>query len=465
MEPISIREILYATGGEMINRGSSDCEITNISVDSREAVAGTLFVPIVGERTDAHDFISAAFDTGACATLTSKRDIGFFAKPCILVNDTMEALQSLASYYRDKFDIPVIGVTGSVGKTSTKEMIYSALSPKLNCLKTLGNQNSQIGLPLTIFNIEKSHEAAVIEMGMSQPGEMSRLSKIAKPTIAAITNIGISHIENLHSKDNILKEKLHIADFMEKSSPLFVNGDDEMLRSQAVCAKQRTVTFGFADSDNLKAENVVSGTFGTTFELELGSIQQKFAINAVGSHNVLNALCAIGIGLELDVGVDDLVVGIASFKSPKMRQEIHAIDGYTLIDDSYNSSPDSMKSGIDVLNTVGGDKKKILVCADMLELGSYATKAHFDLGIYAAQNGVTHIVSIGKLAKNISLGAKRTNTDVRTHVCALNSEAYDLLREMISPGDTVLVKGSRGMKTEEIVRKLLDSSSERKTVK
>lgn len=456
MENLSLNEIIKATNGRLLY--PINCEnviIKSVTINSREIGNSALFVPLVGEKVDAHKFIDLAVNSGVAAVLSQKTDIPKEDVPIILVDDTKLALQKLATYYRSKFDIPVIGVSGSVGKTSTKEMIYSALSTKLNVLKTFANQNSQIGLPLTLFNLDYNHQVAVIEMGMSEFNEMSKLASIAKPTAAAITNIGISHIENLHTKENILKEKLHITDCMKTGDLIYLNGDDEMLKQIYELAGLNIKTFGLSDGVTYKAKNIRSDFSETSFDIILGDTSKKVTINAIGKHNVLNALCAIAIGVDLGIDIDSLIAGIFAYSSPSMRQEIHRLNGYTVIDDSYNASPDSMKSGIEVLTGISKSGNKILVCADMLELGEYAKRSHYDLGKTAAENGITHIITIGELAKNIALAAQSNNKDIETSMCNTNEEAYIKLIDILKKGDTVLIKGSRGMKTDEIVKKLL----------
>ena len=454
METLTISEILQATNGTLIC-GNKEEIITNVSTNSKDVSFGSLFIPIIGERFDAHKFINSALNSGAVATICSDIKYCNKLKTWILVKDTKDALQNIAAYYRAKFNIPIIGVTGSVGKTSTKEMISSVLSTKKNVLKTKANLNSQIGLPLTVLEINKSHDLAVIEMGMSMFGEMSKLSKIAKPTIAVITNIGISHIENLKSQENILSEKIHIADYVKDNGTVYLNGDDPLLWDIKNKLTYKTKTFGLSKRNDIHPSSTNCDDKETKFTVNINGKLEEFFIHAIGSHHILNALAAIAIALDLNYSVKDIKSGISSFKPLKMRQEIYKTEnGITIIDDSYNASPDSITSGLSVLNLFNTNGEKVAVLADMLELGKYSLKAHFDLGKTAVNLGITNIITIGEMAKHIAAGAKKINPNCKTKSFSNNNDAILYIKSILKSGDIVLVKGSRGMKTDEIVANL-----------
>lgn len=451
METITISEILKATRGKLIC-GDTDSIIKGVSINSKEIEQGSLFVAIIGENFDAHKFINSALDNGASAALCSDASFCNNKKTWILVDDTKVALQDLAAYYRTKFDIPVIGVTGSVGKTTTKEIIASALSYSKKVLKTKANLNSQIGLPLTIFGIDKSHDLAVIEMGMSFPDEMKRLAEIAKPTHAVITNIGISHIENLGTQKNILSEKLHISDYIDDAGTLYLNGDDTMLWDVKEKVDINTKTFGLSDKNDIHILKSHFENMETKFSVNVNGQVEEFIINTIGEHNILNALAAIELAIDLGLEVNDIKKGISKFKPLKMRQLIEQLsNGVTLIDDSYNASPDSISSGLSVLSLMETSGKKIAVLADMLELGNYSDEAHFNLGKTAIKFGINNIITIGKQAKQIAYGAKELNPQCNTKSFGNNQEALDYLISILKSEDIVLIKGSRGMKTDEIV--------------
>lgn len=458
MQAIKLNYILKAVDGDLIQEGKEKT-INHVVTNSKEIKEGSLFVPIVGEHFDAHDFIQSAFESGAVASFASKEiDLSKISsdKTIIKVHDTKLALQALATWYRENLKLPIIAVTGSVGKTSTKEMIAAAISKNHKVLKTKGNQNSQIGVPLTIFNIENFHDFAVVEMGMSEFGEMERIAKVAKPNFCVITNIGISHIENLKTKENILKEKLNAANYIGKDGILFLNADDELLLNyyNENKYKKKIILFGENKISNYRAYDTIAYEDKTKFKLRCPYGEFNLEIPTIGKHNVTNALAAIAVAFNLGLNINEIQQGLLSYKSLKMRQEIYKKNSITIIDDSYNASPDSFKSGINVLNSIKANRK-VLVVADMLELGELSNKAHFDIGVLAAKNNINCIFAIGKFANFVCDGAKETNKSTETIKCENNTEAYEQLKQYLKPNDAVLIKGSRGMHTDEIVKKLL----------
>ena len=457
MEPIRICEIVTAVGGALW-KGNPNAEVTSVSTNSRELEPGALFVPIVGEKVDAHRFIPMALDTGAAACFTQQEpEEGFkyLDGAVIRVGDTQKALQDFAAWYRKRFTLPVVGVTGSVGKSSTKEMIAAALSQGKRVHKTAGNYNSQIGLPLTVFGLDHTHEIAVIEMGMSNFGEMERLSAIASPTSAVVTNIGISHIEQLKTQENIRAEKLHIADTIGEQGALYLNGDDPMLQQLRESYTGKIVWYGMESDCDYQAVNIDTVKDCTRFELHAPFGAHKIMIPALGLHNVSNALAAIAVAYDQGLTLDDIRCGLLTYEGLAMRQQIHELDKITVIDDSYNASPDSIKSGIGVLMAVKSTGKKIAVLADMLELGERSAQAHLELGAYAAASGVDAVVTVGREAEKIAEGAAEESRKILVKACGTNDEAFAELETILNDGDCVLVKGSRGMHTDEIVQKLL----------
>lgn len=458
MQAINLKDVLKAVDGNLICKGAEK-EIKHVITNSKEIQKDSLFVPIVGERFDAHDFIQPAFESGAVASFASKEiDLSKINpdKTIIKVKDTKSALQALATWYRENLKLPIIAVTGSVGKTSTKEMVAAALGKNHKVLKTSGNQNSQIGVPLTIFNIENTHDFAVVEMGMSEFGEMARIARVAKPNFCVITNIGISHIENLKSKENILKEKLNAANYIGTDGILFLNADDQLLLEYYNENKlnKKIILFGEEKISDYKAENIISSEGKTKFKLCCPYGKYDIKIPTVGKHNVTNALAAIAVACNLGLDINEIKQGLLNYKNLKMRQEIHRKNSITIIDDSYNASPDSFKSGINVLNSVKANRR-ILVVADMLELGEFSNKAHFDIGTLAAKNNITCVLAIGKFADFVCSGAKKINELTKTIKCENNIKAYEFLEKYLKPNDAVLIKGSRGMHTDEIVKQLL----------
>ncbi len=444
--------IAEITGGTLLC-GDGNSLVDNIQYDSREVRSGSLFVPIKGAKTDAHQFITQCFEKGAAAVLTEQDAPQGADKPYIKVQDTKAALQAIAAYYRQSLDVKLIGVTGSVGKTSTKEMIAAALSKGLNVMKTQGNKNSQIGLPMTMFEIEKEHQAAVIEMGMSEFGEMDRLCDIARPEMAVMTNIGKAHIENLKTQQNIMSEKLKITKYFDENGILFLNGDDVLLKTLHNNQPFRTVTFGMSSDSDYYADDITAEGFNTSFMCHWSNGQIRLTIPALGVHSIRNALAAFAAGQAL--GIDDNVIaeGLLTYKNAPMRQQIHQFRDFVLIDDSYNASPEAAKAALDVLKSVSKGRTAA-VLADMLELGDEAVREHYGVGKYLADIGIDSLISVGELSQNTAKGAKDSGCRFVTEV-KNNDEAYNALCPLLKDNCTVLIKGSRGMHTDEIVKKII----------
>jgi UDP-N-acetylmuramoyl-tripeptide--D-alanyl-D-alanine ligase len=431
--------------------------VSGISTDSRQISAGDLFIPLIGENFDGHDYIQSAFDNGAAATLTQKDYLHFPGKTTILVDDTLKALQSLAKWYRSKFDIPFVGITGSVGKTSTKEMVACAIGQRYNVLKNEGNFNNEIGLPLTMFKLDRSQEVAVLEMGMSAVGEIRTLASIVRPKVGIITNIGLSHIEKLGSRQNILKAKLEILEGLYADGLLILNGDDVMLSGVKDLLSCRTVSYGLEEGVDYQAYNVQSrGELGIDFNITVGG--QEYAINlpVPGVHNVYNALAAVAAGIELGVPMQDLQSGISHFRPENMRLNIVKTHDMTIINDAYNASPHSMKAALDVLSELQATRR-IAVLGNMLELGEWSQRAHMDTGVYAARKKPDILVTVGNEAEYIVKGAVEAGySPDQTNVLQNNQQAIEYLRKVLKPGDAVLVKGSRSMRMEQIVQALTE---------
>lgn len=452
MKNITVSEIVSAVSGSLLC-GDPDTVVTNIQFDSRAVNGGSLFVPLIGEKTDAHRFIDTCIRTCA-ATLTMHDAPEGAEKPFIKVDDTLRALQSLAAWYRSGFaDLRLVGVTGSVGKTSTKEMIAAALSGGFNVMKTQGNKNSQIGMPSTMFDIEDCHEAAVIEMGVSLFGEMDRLCDIARPKYAVMTNIGIAHIENLKTQENIMSEKLKITKHFDSDGILFLNGDDKLLRTLYGKQSFRTVSFGISEDNDYHAENIQTEGFFTSFDCCHGGSCVRYTIPALGMHSVTNALAAVAVGEALGLDSAQLAKGLSTYKNAPMRQQIIEREGFTVIDDSYNSSPDAAKVSLDVLKELANDKPSIAVLADMLELGEKSAEGHYGVGSHLAEIGVNKLIAVGEESKKTAEGA-RDGGCAEVYTCDSNDQAYEILKGLMSDGCVILVKGSRGMHTDEIVKKL-----------
>ncbi len=459
---VKCRDILKAVSGTLVF-GDPETEILGISTDSRKISRGDLFIPLQGERFDGHDFVISSLEAGASAALTHKsevlthKDVPLLDdKVMIKVENTQKALAHIAAWYRSLFDIPVVAVTGSVGKTSTKDMVAEVFSQKFNVLKTQGNFNNEIGLPLTLFNLSPEHNAAIIEMGMSNRGEISRLSKIARPKIAIITNIGISHIENLGSRENILKAKMEVLDGMDEKGILILNADDDMLYNCPDMTGHKRIYFGIEkQADYLAFDIKKHGADGTSFRINLGGTIHEVFVPAPGIHNIYNALAAIGAGLELGILPEEIIKGISEFSPGKMRLNIFEHKGIKIIDDAYNASPQSMEAALSVLKDISGDGRTVAVMGDMLELGKHAGEAHMKSGTFAASKEIDFIVAVGKMGSDIVRGAESKGYKAgKARAFKTNEEAGLFLESFLKSGDTVLVKGSRGMKMEQIVEAL-----------
>ena len=452
MEKLTIKEILYATNGTLLS-GNTDQTINHVCIDTRDLKDDCLFVPLKGERVDGHIFIKEAFEKGATVCLVENNytlDEGI-PGPLIRVNSTLDALQNLAEYYRKKFDILVIGVTGSVGKTTTKEMVYSVLSESMEVFKTQENYNGQIGLPLTIFNLNSKYKVAILEMGISKIGEMDRLRKIANPNIGIITNIGLSHIENFKSVETTCNQKSKIV--AGNDSKLYVNGDSPLLSN--IKTDSQVIKFGINGPFPYKCEDICMNQNSTSFVLCTSKLRENITIPCLGIHNVYNALATIAVAMDLGMHIEDIKKGLMKFKNVGMRQQIINLDDIILIDDSYNASPDSIKSSVSILKNLPSDGKNIIVVADMLELGNKSENIHFETGRYIAMEKIDILITIGKNSKFLAEGAQTVNKTINTIHCLSNETALEKLKEIISPKDKILVKGSRSMHTEEIVNALI----------
>ena len=450
-----VKDIVKACNGVLLC-GDPETVVTSVETDSRLIEPEALFVPIIGQKTDAHQYIQQTFDKGAVATLTQEHTSMEDSTHCwIYVEQTQDALQRIATVYRNQFQVPVVGVTGSVGKTSTREMIALALSAEKNVMQTQGNSNSQIGLPLTMFQFEKEHTAAVIEMGISEFGEMERLVHIAQPNYAVVTNIGIAHIEQLKTRENIMHEKLKIADAFDEYSILFLNGDDEMLESICETTTLPVVYYGTQPWCTYRAEDIQTNGMKTIFTVHTPTYTSKVTLPVLGMHNVLNALSAIAVAQTMRLNLDKVVEKLSEYQPPEMRQTVYHVDGITVIDDSYNASPDSVKSGIDILCRLPNQGKKIAVLADMMELGDMSEQAHFDTGVAVGETLTDVIITVGPRAVKIAEGSASVNPDMTVIMCENNREAIDVLKEIVKKEDAMMIKGSRSMKTDEIVKAFL----------
>lgn len=448
MQNISVNDIVRATGGVLLC-GDGNTEVVSISTNSREIGEKCLFVPIIGEKVDAHRFIGGAIEQGAVAVLTMEHDSMESQIPYIRVEDSVKAIQAIGRYYNGLMKMPKVGITGSVGKTTTKEMIACALSAGKNVFKTSGNSNSQIGVPITVTQMDNSYDVAVIEMGMSNPGEMSILASIVNLNACVFTNIGVSHIENLGSQDNICREKFHITDALEEGGLVFLNGDDPILMKHRDELTHASYTFGKSEGCDYRAINIQNVNNGVEFDAVFDGRTYRVRLNVPGDHNVLNALVAIAVSGFMGVDTDAAIKSLSEYEGIKMRQQIYLKNNITFIDDSYNASPESMKAGINVLCSINAEGRRIAVLADMLELGSNSPEYHRETGRYIAGTDVTDVLLFGEMATCIGEGIK-AHSSINVTSFANRDEIIEYLKKNLLPGDAVLFKGSRGMKLNEV---------------
>lgn len=365
MRGLSVSDAAAIVGGELHGSDNSDSEILGVAIDSRKVEAGFMFAALKGERVDGHDYMNKAFELGAACCI-AERVPENVTGTVIVVPNVAAALKTLAEHYRKRFDIPVIGIAGSVGKTTAKEMVASVLSRKYNVLKTEKNLNNELGVPLTIFRIEPEHEVAVIEMGISDFGEMSRLAKMVRPTMAVYTLIGHAHLERLHDRSGVLKAKTEMLDYMPDDSTLFLNGDDDLLST--LDCRQRKVLYGTCANADVKAENICSDRLNElSCDIVSGERRIHVTVPSYGSHMVYAALEGAAVGIEMGLTDDEISAGVAAYETVGRRANVIDTGYITLVDDCYNANPDSVMCAIDSLKTING--RKVCILGDMLEMG------------------------------------------------------------------------------------------------
>ncbi len=452
MKGLTLLNIAEAVNGKLHNGEQFKSEIKGIAIDSRKVEEDFLFVAIKGERVDGHNFLTDVYEKGAVCSLVENEPVNI-TKPYIVVESTLQAIKDLAKYYRESLNIKVVGITGSVGKTSTKEFIASVLSTKYNVQKTQGNFNNEIGLPLTIFSITSEHEVAVLEMGISDFGEMHRLSKMARPDICVITNIGLCHLENLHTRDGILKAKTEMFDFANAGYNTVLNGDDDKLITVIPKGENDIIFYGLNNKNDIYAKSVENlGIEGSKAVIKAGKDEISVKINIPGVHMVSNAMAAIAVGKLLDLDVNQLKSGIENLESVGGRLNIIKSNGLTIIDDCYNANPVSTKSSLDVLEF--GTGRKVAILGDMFELGENEVKLHYDLGQYLANKGIDAAVCIGTLSKNTYEGIKSLGFKGKMYYFTNVEDFFDNNESILIEGDTVLVKASHSMHFEQIVERI-----------
>ncbi len=460
METLTLRDLLQAVNGTLLGTFDNlDATVDSLDTDSRNIHPGSVFLPLSGERFDGHAYINSALEAGAAGCFTAReRDSYLPDKFYIKVANTQRALRDLAAWYLARFDIPVIGVTGSVGMTTTKDMLAAVLGMKYRVLKTEGNFNNKVGLPLTILRLDSSHEICVLEMGMSMAGEIAYLSDIAKPDVAVITNVGDAHIENLGSREGILKAKCEIFTGLKPDGVAVLNGDDELLNT--IVIGQNTVRCGLSELCQWKAgrpEQADGGRTLCTAQTPVG--QLELDIPAMGAHMIYPSLMAAAVGARFGLTREEILEGILRFKPTKMRMDVvRRGQGLTILNDTYNANPQSMRAAIGIL-AESRSEFKLAVLGDMFELGGLAPILHREVGEYLGRAGIDCLVAVGELAEHIADAARTAGVANVIH-CPDKETAKPILAEKIRANATVLVKASRGMAMEQLVDYLKQITTE-----
>lgn len=467
MKGMTLERMAQACNARLINVPTEDSAAgqtaAGIVTDSRQVEKDYVFVALPGERVDGHDFIPQVFAAGALAVVC-EREPEDVQGACLLVESSREALKKLAALYLDELDIPVVGITGSVGKTSTKEMIASVLSQKYRVHKTAGNFNNEIGLPLTVFGLREEHEVAVLEMGISDFGEMSRLAAVARPKVSVITNIGICHLENLGTRDGILKAKTEVFDYLRDDATVVLNGDDDKLCTVAAVQGKPPVFYGMGEElpegavygkKTIYADAVENkGLRGIDFDLHLPQSTHRVHVAIPGEHNVYNAMAAAAVGLALGLSQQEICAGIEAARTIGGRTNLIEANGYLVIDDCYNANPVSMKAAIDVLQQ--GEGRTIAVLGDMGELGADEKQLHYEVGSYVAEKHIDWLFAAGELSQELVRGVQEY-PDFTTQYDYFGTDTDALCQRVCAfaqPGDTILVKASHFMDYPRIVKAL-----------
>lgn len=438
---ITVTQAARICGGRLMGENFNNREIGRVVIDSRAVMPGDLFAAYKGEKVDGHDYIAAALEKGAALCLAERLPEGVTGS-VLLVPDVQQALERLCTAYRESLGLPVVGITGSVGKTTAKEMVWSVLSQRMNVLKTEGNLNNQIGVPMTLSRITPQHQAAVVEMGISAPGEMTELARMVRPTVAVFTVIGHAHLEFLRDLEGVFRAKTEMLALMPEDGTVIVNGDDPWLRT--IECRQRLIRCGLGEDCQVRAENIQLLPEGRTrCDIVYGEKRIHADIPAYGRHMVYAAMEAVAVGFTLGLSQEEIERGIAGYQVVGRRGAVTVTEKITLVDDCYNANPDSMRCAMDSMKDMPG--RHVAILADMLEMGSGGEQMHRELGRYAVDSGITLVLCCGQLGREIAEGAGS-----RGRWFESRQALAEALPELLEKGDTVLVKASRGMHLEEI---------------
>ncbi|MCF2686385.1 UDP-N-acetylmuramoyl-tripeptide--D-alanyl-D-alanine ligase [Clostridium perfringens] len=452
MLELNLQEILKATKGALLKEADVK-EIKAVSTDTRKIEEGTMFIALKGENFNGNNYVLDAFNKGAKIAIVDevKCDLNELKEDVALikVQNTGRALMDLAKFYREKLGLKVVGITGSAGKTSTKDLVAAVLSYKYKVFKTKGNFNNEIGLPLMILELDSTYDVAILEMGMRGLGQIKELAEIASPDLGIITNIGISHIEILKTRENILKAKMEIATFFDKNNTLVVCGNDDFLGALPE-AEYKIVKTGVGENFKIGAKNIALEELSSKFTVYDGEKEEEFSLDMPGEHNISNLMLGIAIAKELGVSFEEMKRGLKNIEATSMRLELIKKDGFSILNDCYNSSPVAVKSAIDVMKNIEG-KRRIAVLGTMRELGHKSEEAHEEIGKYAKENGIEKVLCFGDFSENIKEGYGEG--------CTVYENKEELIKDLLNiicEGDIILVKASRSLKFEEITKALLE---------
>ncbi|MCX0399242.1 UDP-N-acetylmuramoyl-tripeptide--D-alanyl-D-alanine ligase [Clostridium perfringens] len=452
MLELNLQEIVKATKGVLLKEADVK-EIKAVSTDTRKIEEGTMFIALKGENFNGNNYVLDAFNKGAKIAIVDevKCDLNELKEDVALikVQNTGRALMDLAKFYREKLGLKVVGITGSAGKTSTKDLVAAVLSDKYKVFKTKGNFNNEIGLPLMILELDSTYDVAILEMGMRGLGQIKELAEIASPDLGIITNIGISHIEILKTRENILKAKMEIATFFDKNNTLVVCGNDDFLGALPE-AEYKIVKTGVGENFKIGAKNIALEELSSKFTVYDGEKEEEFSLDMPGEHNISNLMLGIAIAKELGVSFEEMKRGLKNIEATSMRLELIKKDGFSILNDCYNSSPVAVKSAIDVMKNIEG-KRRIAVLGTMRELGHKSEEAHEEIGKYAKENGIEKVLCFGDFSENIKEGYGEG--------CTVYENKEELIKDLLNiicDGDIILVKASRSLKFEEITKALLE---------
>lgn len=452
MSQFTINEICKATKAQILVRKEEG--FSGLSTDTRQLKKGQIFLALTGENFDGHAFLEQAVALGATALIVSKPPVKPLPVTTFLCSNTLKALQDLAHFHRQRFQLPVIAVTGSNGKTSTKDMLAAVLGQKFSVHKTQGNFNNEIGLPLTLLGLNKEHEVLVVEMGMRGLGQIKDLCEIANPTIGVVTMVGETHLELLGSLENIAQAKAELVESLPESGVAILNEDDERVKAMKSLTKAKTVSFGFSRAAQVQALSVQRDGFGLSVTFKLDDKLHQAFLPVLGDHQIRNALAAFAVAAELGLKAQEMIDGLANFVPSGMRQAVTTTSHFTVMNDAYNASPVSVRAALKTLKDLA-QGRSVAVLGDMLELGTVAEESHRNMGLEAAKLSIDLVITVGELS-SLAYESIKDLEQVESYHCKNHDEAKRLLSKVLQSGDTILVKGSRGMKMEVLAQYIVE---------